>query len=184
MNEQDILNIIKEDTWMMQVLTAARTLGLPNWMIGAGFVRNKIWDHLHGFKNDEVPTDDIDLIYFDTEDLEEEQEKRYDAELKNILDINWSTKNQARMHQAHGRERQYKNSEEALSEWVEVPTCTAVRLEDDDTLHLIAPHGINDLVNLVVRPTPVFLNDLDTYWGRVKSKKWEKIWPKLTCLEK
>ena len=75
MNESKILKIIEDDPWMMGVLKAAESMDLPDWMIGAGFVRNKVWDHLHGYQNSEVPTSDIDLIYFDPSDISEEKEK-------------------------------------------------------------------------------------------------------------
>jgi len=182
MTEQDILDLIAKDEWMMGVLREARSLGLPDWMIGAGFVRNKVWDYLHGYQNVEVPTADIDLIYFDAGEISEDKEKQYDFLLRQNMNINWSTKNQARMHVKHGRANAYKNTEEALSEWVETPTCVAVRLEGDDTLTLFAPHGIDDLVNLVVRPTQLFVHDPDKFWGRVKGKEWEKKWPKLKII--
>jgi len=43
-SEQDISKIIEADDWMMDVLRAAEKLQLPDWWIGAGFLRNKIWD--------------------------------------------------------------------------------------------------------------------------------------------
>ena len=180
MSEQEIIQLIKDDPWMMEVLSVAASADLPDWMIGAGFVRNKVWDYLHGYKNKEVQTADIDLIYYDESYVLEEKEKELDKHLREKLNINWSAKNQARMHVKHKRINPYKNTEEALSEWVETPTCIAVRLEKDGTLTLFAPHGIKDLINLIVRPTPTFSNDLETFWGRVKSKDWERKWPKLT----
>lgn len=48
MFEQEILKIIGSDARRMEILKAVRTLELPDWIIGAGFVRNPIWDHLHG----------------------------------------------------------------------------------------------------------------------------------------
>ena len=183
MTEEDILSLIKKDEWMMSVLKTARSLHLPDWMIGAGFVRNKVWDYLHGYKNKEVPTQDIDLIYFDAGDLSEETEKEYDRRLRDKFNVNWSAKNQARMHEFDEREEQYKNTEEALSEWVETPTCVAVRLEENDALNIFAPNGIDDLVNLVVRPSPAHLNDLETFWSRIKRKEWAKKWPKLKFVE-
>ena len=43
MTEQDILKIIENDKWMMDILHVAERLNLPDSMIGAGFVRNKVW---------------------------------------------------------------------------------------------------------------------------------------------
>ncbi|PIY77868.1 MAG: dUTP diphosphatase [Parcubacteria group bacterium CG_4_10_14_0_8_um_filter_48_154] len=182
MNKQDILDIIARDSWMMEVLRAARLLHLPDWMIGGGFVRNKIWDVLHGFQNDMVPTADIDLIYFDPRITDAWQEKTYDTQLKKILDLNWSSKNQARMHLKHNRSP-YKNIEEALSDWVETATAVAVRLQDDSTLRLFAPHGIDDLMHLIVRPTPLHASSLQHFHERVHGKKWRERWPKLKVVE-
>lgn len=47
-SQADITKIIQADPWMMQVLQAAETLDLPDWWIGAGFLRNKVWDAIEG----------------------------------------------------------------------------------------------------------------------------------------
>lgn len=182
MTEEDILRIIRNDPWMMGVLRAARALVLPDWMIGAGFVRNKIWDHLHGFAHDGTTTADVDLIYFDPTDLSKETERRYDARLRGLFSANWQTKNQARMHEKHRKAQPYKNTEEALADWVETATCIAVRLENNDALALCAPHGIEDLVRLIVRPSPAYKNNTTVFQKRLREKAWREKWPKLTVL--
>lgn len=181
MTEQDILFLISNDKWMMGVLHIAEKLNLPDWVIGAGFVRNKVWDYLHGFENKEVLTNDIDLIYFDPSNSGEEIDKEYSRWLKELTDVNWEVVNQARTHLWHNRSP-YKNTEEALSEWVETPTCVGVRLERDDTLTFFAPHGIDDLVNLIVRPSPNN-SDIKAYKERQKKKDWKQKWPKLKILD-
>jgi len=65
-----------------------------------------------------------------------------------------------------------------LSEWVETPTCVAVTLEEGEP-KIIAPHGIDDLVNLIVRPSPSHTGNLGIFYNRIESKKWLKKWPKL-----
>lgn len=182
MTEQDILNLIEGDEWMIGVLKTARALNLPDWMIGAGFVRNKVWDYLHGYEDKTVIASDIDFIYFDAAHIDEDKDKQMSEELKRKTGVEWEVVNQAYTHKWHNRELPYKNTVNALAEWVETPTCVAVRLEDNDTLTLFSPHGINDLVNLIVRPSPAFLNDPDKLWGRVKGKEWEKKWPKLKII--
>lgn len=181
MTERDIIDLIKEDKWMMDILKVAKSLDLPDWMIGAGFVRNKIWDYLHGFENKEVPTNDIDLIYFEPNNLSEQIDKKYSRQLKEQTSVSWEVVNQARTHLWHNRPS-YKNTEEALSEWVETPTCVAVRLEKDDSLTFFAPHGIDDLVNLIVRLSPNN-SDIKAYKERQKKKGWKEKWPKLKILD-
>lgn len=178
MNDNNILDLIRADPWMMRVLRSAAALGLPEWMIGAGFVRNKVWDHLHGFANAQVQTADIDLIYFDPLDVRESTEKDYDRRLRAVCDVNWSTKNQARMHTVTG-DAPYASAADGLAHWVETATCVAVTVREDGELRLIAPHGIGDLVGLIVRRSPMFRRDIGILRQRAESKQWLQKWPRL-----
>jgi hypothetical protein len=180
MHDSDILDLIRADPWMMRVLSSAAALDLPDWMIGAGFVRNKVWDRLHGFANAEVQTADIDLIYFDPADLRESTEKDYDRQLRAACDVNWSAKNQARMHEVTG-DLPYKSAADGLAHWVETATCVAVTLQDG-TLRLIAPHGTSDLVRLIVRRSPAFKRDISVLRERAASKRWLAKWPRLQLI--
>jgi hypothetical protein len=180
MTEREILRAIAADRWMMAILEAARQLNLPDWMIGAGFVRSKVWDVLHGYET-RTPLDDIDLIYFDPSDLSVQREKRIEATLTAMLFVNWSAKNQARMH-LRNHEDPYTSSEDALAHWPDTPTCVAVTLDVDGHLRLIAPYGVRDLVNLTVRPSPGFHRDLAIYKQRVADKDWSSKWPSLRIL--
>ena len=72
----DIATIIADSAWHMDVLRTVNALNLKDWMIGAGFVRNTVWDHLHGY-DFHTTLLDIDVIYFDRVDAE----KSYDQEL-------------------------------------------------------------------------------------------------------
>ena len=177
MHENDILHLVERDPWMMAVLAGAARLDLPDWMIGAGFVRNKVWDHLHGFQHEKVDTADIDLIYFDPADLREETEKVYDAQARAFCDVNWSAKNQARMHLLHNF-APYTSTADGLANWVETSAAVAVTIRDGG-LRLVAPHGIGDLVGLIIRPTPTFAQRTDVLLSRVAEKAWLTKWPKL-----
>jgi uncharacterized protein len=69
---------------MMEILKATSSLNLPDWWICAGFVRAKIWDVLHDF-DERTPTPDIDVIYYDSINIDEKTEKQYEKGLKKIL---------------------------------------------------------------------------------------------------
>jgi len=190
--EEDILKVIKEDKWMMDILKTVKNLNLPDWWIGAGFVRSKVWDTLHGYKirTPMSKTSDIDVIYFDKNDFIED-ESRFDRTQKEIYyekllkkdipNINWSVTNQSRMHLFHG-DKQYKSSEDALAQWVETATCIGVKLNKNNNLILSAPRGIDDLVNLILRPTPNANNSIDLFYERINKKQWLTKWPKLKVL--
>lgn len=189
MTEEDIINLIQEDKRMMDILRAAESLNLPDWWIGAGFIRSKVWDHLSGYKK-RTSLPDVDLIYFDPADFSEKEagefstksEDKYQEKLKSLNpSVKWSVTNQARMHIYHNR-KPYENSVEALSEWAETATCIGVCLEKGK-LVLIAPYGVEDLTNLILRPIPgykkSFKFDPKAFERRAKEKKWLSKWPKL-----
>lgn len=57
----------------MQVLTAARDLDLPDWLLVSGAVHQRTWNHLTGRPPDHG-VKDYDLVYFDASDLGYEAE--------------------------------------------------------------------------------------------------------------
>lgn len=174
-----LIDLVAADGQAMAILRAVRDLGLNDWAIGAGFVRNRVWDWLSGHPQN-TPFADIDVLYHDTVDVRLEAEKRLERRLQAVmLDVPpWSVKNQARMHWRNG-DPPYGSTENALHFWLEPPTCVAVRLETDDRLTVLAPFGLADLFSLVVRPTPSGLRRLDSYRERMGAKNWTARWPRL-----
>lgn len=181
MNEQDIINIIKNDQWMMSVLDEANKLNLPDWAIGAGFLRNKVWDYLHDIKRTVADTSDIDLVYFNKTNIDKSYDKKISEHMKGTLGLDWEIINQAYTHKWHNRDVSYSNTAEALSEWVETATSVGVTIVNGE-LKIIAPHGIEDLVNLIIRPVPSYKENLEVFYKRINDKKWLKKWPKLKQL--
>ena len=193
MDESALLKLIEKDPWMMGVLKAVQTLDLPDWWIGAGFVRSKVWDVLHNYQA-RTPLPDIDVIYFDLSDFLPENlytystpvEDGYQKRLKQLIpDTEWSVTNQARMHIPH-HTKPYKTSTEALADWSETATCVGVSLINNKLI-LSAPHGIEDLVGLKLRKIPnyatKYAHNPELFTRRVKEKNWLSKWPKLKLEE-
>jgi uncharacterized protein len=183
-NEQDILQAIQSDKNMMNILHAAQTLELPDWWICAGFVRSKIWDVLHGFEQP-TPIDDVDVVYFDSSNLDESIEKEYERRLQQLLPaVPWSVKNEARMHLINKLEP-YTSTVDAISKFPETVTALGIKLNADGNLLLTSPHGLEDVLNLTVRPTPFFKvseERLKIYTERLKKKRWKDKWYQVTYL--
>lgn len=201
MNERDIVGAIRTDATMMDRLRLVARLGLPDWAIGAGFVRGKVWDLLHGFAAP-TPLDDVDVLYFRPlesyaatldvltaaisarkpnpvwaeEDAIEQRLAGWDAATP------WSVRNQARMHIGYGVSP-YRSTADAIAHWVETPTCVAATLDSDAHVRLIAPYGIDDLIAMVIRPTPGLLaarpDAMAIFGRRVMAKNWPGRWPKV-----
>ncbi|PEY37089.1 hypothetical protein CN354_12800 [Bacillus cereus] len=180
--EQDIIKLIQNDTWMMQILQTAKSLQLPDWWICAGFVRSKIWDVLHGYEV-RTPTPDIDIIYFDPLHISESIEEKLENKLKSIdSTIPWSVKNQARMHVVNNMPP-YSSSVDAISKFPETATALGITLDDQNNVVLTAPCGIEDVLTLQVKPTPHFLEmkeRTNMYEKRLQKKNWQSKWPNIT----
>jgi uncharacterized protein len=179
--EQDIISLIQNDEWMMNILETAKSLNLPDWWVCAGFVRTKIWDVLHGF-GERTSLPDVDVVYFDPANTSETVEKELDGKLRNQRpDIPWSVKNQARMHLINNQPP-YTSSVDAISKFPETVTALGVKLDRMNQVILTAPCGIDDVINLVVNPTQYFLETeegMQVYQQRVRKKNWESIWDKV-----
>ncbi|CAI8907671.1 hypothetical protein KOY_03254 [Bacillus cereus VDM021] len=166
----------------MEILQTAKSLQLPDWWICAGFVRSKIWDVLHGYEVRTL-TPDIDIIYFDPLHISVSTEEKLENKLKSIdSTIPWSVKNQARMHVVNNMPP-YSSSVDAISKFPETATALGVTLDKQDNVVLTAPHGIEDVLTLQVKPTPHFLEmkeRTNMYKKRLQKKNWQSKWPNIT----
>ncbi|MFD1040416.1 nucleotidyltransferase family protein [Virgibacillus byunsanensis] len=170
---------------MMDILKTARELDLPDWWICAGFVRSKIWDVLHGFEK-RTPLPDIDVVYFDKTNGNEQEEKRLEKELYDTLPgVRWSLKNEARMHVRNNVEP-YTSTVDAISKFPETATALGIKLKNDGNLMLTAPHGVEDVLHMIVKPTPYILASkerLQIFEERIRTKKWDGRWDRVRYFE-
>lgn len=61
-------------------------------------IRNRIWDHLHGYA-ERTPARDVDVAYFDATDSGKESELAWERRLRTLRpDVPWEVKNQAAVH--------------------------------------------------------------------------------------
>lgn len=184
---QDVINLVKTDEWMLKILEAVKSLELPDWWIWSWFIRNKVWDYLHWYKQKTlIETSDIDVVYYDIENLDEQIEKKFEEKLNQLVPWeNWSVKNQARMHFMNNLP-QYKSSLDAMANWPETVTSIWIKIDENNNIIFETAHWIDDLINLEIRPTPIFKSKpemLEKYKKRVTDKNWNKYWPKLKFYE-
>jgi len=173
-NDHTICTWIRQDPWRWQVLLCAEKLNLPDWCLAAGFVRNLVWDKLHNYAHS-TPLTDIDLIYFNPRDLNENTEREYVSRLCAMMEAPWSVKNQARMHLRNDHEP-YQSTEDAMTYWVEVETAIGVRRVNRE-LQLLAPLGIESLARgeLTLNPR----SRAENFYQRINQKQWLTKWPQL-----
>jgi len=156
--ETELLVILSEHPWFMAALDAVSDLGLPQWCIGGGVIRNIVFDRLDGGTT--TPIRDVDAAYFDLSDLSEHKDREYEDILKaHMPNVPWEVTNQAAVHLWFHKKFGYRvppvnGIEEAIATWPE--TCTAVALTKahKDEYSVYAPCGLEDLFGMVIRRNP------------------------------
>lgn len=103
---EDILALFAADSSRLHLLRVLREVGPEGAWIGAGFVRNAVWDHLHGY-GEATPLADIDVLHFAPRALDPQADADFEAALRRRCEAPWSVKNQARMHLRNG-DRPYR----------------------------------------------------------------------------
>jgi hypothetical protein len=173
-------SILQADSHRLGVLRIVQRLALPDCWVAAGFVRNAVWDHLHGRTASQC-YDDVDVIWYQPVAESTPDDADIEARLR-LIDgsIKWSVKNQARMHGKNG-DLPYRSATHAMLFWVETSAAIAVRLDDGDALEIAAPAGIDDIFDMQVRPMGRFCGELrPVYVDRMRRKAWQAQWPRLT----
>ena len=154
--------ILRATPPLMRVLSVARHLCLPDWLVFSGAVYQPVLNHLTGRALD-YGIKDYDLGYFDASDLSYEAEDAvirrvktaFDEPLRSMVEV----RNQARVHlwfeakfgEPYGL---LSSTAKALERFASATFAVGVRLESDDRLHIEAPFGLADVFALRLRPNP------------------------------
>ncbi len=174
---QATLDLIKADTWRMNCLHGLRSMRLPDAWLVAGFVRNLVWDHLHGHVG-ASPLNDVDVAWFDPK-AERGMDQKLEQQLARACpQIPWQVRNQAHMARRNGH-APYRNTAEAVAYYPELATCVGVRLNDDDSLECLAPYGLEAAWALTLVANPRHPQAQSLLRQRVIEKAWLQRWPRL-----
>lgn len=155
--------IVRATPDLMRVLTVARSLALPDWLVFSGAVYQPVWNHLTG-RAASFGIKDYDLAYFDAADVSYEAEdavirrvaQAFEPPLRAMVEV----RNQARVHlwfpDKYGEPYPpLRGSAEALERFTSPAFAVGVRLEADDALTVEAPFGLDDLFAMRIRPNPI-----------------------------
>jgi hypothetical protein len=185
--EQRLCQILKANEWFMSLLKAARACDFPDWFVGAGVIRNIAWDYLHGYTQ---PTSvaDVDVAFFDPTDLTPERDQVAQRQLQAQLpEVPWEAVNQAAVHLWYPEHFGYSvppllSSAEAIGTWPETVTCIGARLLPDDRLLIVAPCGLADLFNLILRRNPRRVS-YEQFQKRAREKRTLEKWPRVRLVD-
>jgi hypothetical protein len=176
---------LRQNQWLWEILERFDEIGLPDAWLVAGAIAQTVWNLACG-RSAEFGIKDVDLIYFDGQDLSANSEADYERRLRDLFrrfPIQLDVKNEARVHLWY-EERFGYPIEPYLSCGAAIATfpttATAVGICRAGTeLECCAPFGLDDLFALVVRPNK---RQITRNIYEAKLARWRPIWPRLTFL--
>src|ERR1700747_1223010 len=170
--------IVRSTPPLLRVLSVARRLCLPDWLVFSGAVYQPVLNHLTGRPLD-YGIEDYDLGYFDASDLSYEAEdmviRRVEAAFDEPLRSMVEVRNQARVHlwfEAKFGEPYTPLSctPQALERFASATFAVGLRLDFDTRLYIEAPFGLADVFALRLRPNP-----------RRKTVGFARAWDNIVC---
>jgi len=161
----------------LDVLQTVALAGPEGGWIGAGFVRNAVWDALAGRAPDVATLADLDVVHHGPA---ARSDAGFEAALRAARNLPWSVVNQAVAHGWNGH-APYTDLADALAHWPETATAVAARFAAG-RIEILAPHGLDDLLGFVVRPTPSHAGNPRAVRARLAAKGWTARWPNLRVI--
>jgi uncharacterized protein len=157
-------------------------IALPDCWLVAGCLAQTVWNDAFGLPATHGISD-IDLVYFDGNDLAEETEAGHATRVRALfadLGLWIDVKNEARVHLWYAEKfgnvlAPYTSTEDAITTFPTTATAIGVQPRPDG-LYVFAPYGLSDLLGLIVRPNKKQITQA-IYDAKVK--KWQARWPGL-----
>lgn len=186
---EKFISILKENKDLITILDYIYELNLPNFYIAAGSIFQTIWNYY-----DQKPLNfgikDIDIIYYDPNNLSKESEKKLENKIIEhfkALNLNYEfdVHNEARMHlwkkENENKDiNQYKNSEDAIDQWIATVHSIGITKENDN-IKVYAPYGLSDIFSKTIRPIKHKANSKELY--DKKAESWQKRFDNLNIIE-
>jgi len=167
-HQQELISLIKSNANLIHVLKCVRGVD-SNFWLGGGTIRSLVWDKIHNIEPKK--SQDYDIIHFSVENVTLEHDLMLQQKLM-VVDptILWEVSNLLR----HSFKR--KNLYHGCSDWTDKASCVMVRLLADNSIDVIAPHGLSYVFNCVLSPNTT----TEEYLKFLRKKKWLQRYSKLT----
>lgn len=184
---EKFVSIIKKNKDLMLILDYIKSLNLPNFYIAAGAVFQTIWNYYDN-KPLNYNIKDIDIIYYDSNNLSKEDEKKLEYNISQYFkDMNYEfdVHNEARMHlwkkeNENKNIDQYKNSEDAIDQWIATVHAIGITKKNND-IEIYAPYGLSDIFSRTIRPIKHKANSEELY--NKKAIAWKNRFDNLNIIE-
>lgn len=184
MRKADLIDAVLTNPINRAILQRLPQIGLHDAWLVSGSLFQTVWNSKtgrpprHGIK-------EYDIFYFDNSDLSwdaEDRAIRAAAESFAGLDAAIEIRNQARVHLWYPEKfgtpyPPLKRSTDGIDRFLAIACMVGVKASLSGRFEVYAPHGLEDLDQMAVRPneTPNF--QTDRY--RSKTARWLRCWPEL-----
>jgi len=188
--EQRFFTAVLANPYIEPLLDRAARLDLGDWYLAGGCLFQTIWNQLHGFPAEQGILD-YDLLYFDRVHASAADEKRVQQAVSQAcadIPVRVEVCNQAGVH--HWYEMRFGVPSPPFQRCTDgidafLGCCCSLGIKQSaGVLSLYAPHGLQDLFDLVLRPNPLRAKQggaLADVYAR-KAARWKSMWPKLTVV--
>lgn len=184
---EKFISIIKQNKDLMLILDYIESLNLPNFYIAVGAVFQTIWNYYDN-KPLNYNIKDIDIIYYDSNNLSKEDEKKLEYNISQYFkDMNYEfdVHNEARMHlwkkeNENKNIDQYKNSEDAIDQWIATVHAIGITKKDNN-IEVYAPYGLSYIFSRTIRPIKHKANSKELY--NKKATAWKNRFDNLNIIE-
>ncbi len=176
---------VSESPLLSPILESFDRIELPDCWLVAGVLAQTVWNRRFGYPPAHGVAD-IDIVYFDPNDLSERGEAREAARVRAMFEgvPAWiDVKNQARVHLwyadrfGYGIEP-YDSVSEAIATFPATATSVGIRPVEEGW-QCDAPFGLADLMNATLRPNKTQASR-EVYENKLE--RWLALWPELTAI--
>ncbi len=182
----DLKLAVETNPVLSEVLSRWAEVALPDCWVVAGAVVQSYWNMRHDFPP-LYGISDIDLIYYDPDDLGEASEAAHAARIAErftTAGVGFDVKNEARVHLWYEGKfgypiKPYTSSRAAIDSFPTTAGCLGI-CPGSGGLDSYTSFGFDDLLNLVVRPNKRQITH--EVYDR-KTSRWRELWPKLKIIE-
>lgn len=177
--------ILAQNPLVSAVLKNWEHIALPDARLVAGAIAQSVWNHVFGF----LPGHgirDIDIVYFDGNDLSETAEAAHSARIRQAfadLPVWIDVKNQARVHLWYAEKfghpiKPYVSTDDAITTFPTTAAAIGLRPQGSG-LDLCAPYGLSDLLAPLVRANK---KQITREIYEKKTARWRALWPDLNIV--
>lgn len=177
-----LLALLQGSPLLSAVVARWGRVGLPDSWLVAGAIAQTVWNDGFGLPP-EHGVADVDIVYFDGDDLSAESEAAHSARVRELfagLPVWIDVKNEARVHLWYESKfgeplAPYVSTADAISTFPTTATAVGVRPRTNG-FELVAPFGLADLLGLIVRPNK---KQISRQVYEAKVARWLMLWPRL-----